>query len=144
MQVNVTSDSLLILSYLDDIHEYLSQSYWAESIPKPLLKKALDNSVCFAIIDPKEGLMAFARMVTDKATFGYLADVFVRQPFRGQGLSKRLMEAVIAHPDLQGLRRTMLVTRDAHALYEQFGFKSLTDAHPFMQIAVPDIYKQNL
>ncbi|WP_105168710.1 GNAT family N-acetyltransferase [Pseudoalteromonas sp. T1lg23B] len=144
MQVNVTSDSHLILSYLDDIHAYISQSYWAENIPKPLLKKALENSVCFAIIDPQDGLIAFARMVTDKATFGYLADVFVQPAFRGKGFSKKLMAAVHAHPELQGLRRTMLATKDAHGLYKQYGFEPISDAYPFMQITVPNIYKQNL
>ncbi|OHU87652.1 MULTISPECIES: GNAT family N-acetyltransferase [Pseudoalteromonas] len=144
MQVNVASDSHLILSYFDDIHANISQSYWAENIPKPLLRKALENSVCFAIIDPQAGLMAFARMITDKATFGYLADVFVQPAFQGQGLSKRLMEAIQTHPELQGLRRTMLATKDAHGLYEQYGFEPITDASPFMQIVVPDIYKPNL
>ena len=137
----ITSNTSEILSYFDTIHTFISQSYWAKDIPKATLKHGIENSVNFAVIDDELGLKAFARVITDKATFGYLADVFVLPQFRGQGLSKAMMTQVIAHPELQGLRRTMLATKDAHALYKQFGFEQVVDAAPLMQIHNPDIYR---
>jgi N-acetylglutamate synthase-like GNAT family acetyltransferase len=85
--------------------------------------------------------VAFARVITDKATFGYLSDVFVLPEYRGQGLSKRMLETIMTMPELQGLRRFMLATKDAHSLYRQFGFESVSDATPLMQIHRPDIYQ---
>ncbi|MBD1584495.1 GNAT family N-acetyltransferase [Pseudoalteromonas sp. S16_S37] len=136
----LTTNTSEILKHFDTIHNYIGQSYWAENIPKETLQKAIENSVNFAVIDEEVGLLAFARVITDKATFGYLADVFVLPEFRGQGLSKKIMSQVISHPELQGLRRTMLATRDAHSLYTQFGFEQVTDAKPLMQIHKPDVY----
>lgn len=124
------------------IHHYLSiQSYWAENIPLDVLKKAVQGSICFGIYsDDKQ--IGFARVITDGACFAYLADVFVDSEFRGRGLSKWLMEVIISYPDLQGLRRFLLATRDAHGLYEQFGFSLLSFPERWMHIHNPDVYKK--
>lgn len=107
------------------IHNYLStESYWAENIPIAILQKSIDGSVCFGIYQQNKQV-AFARVITDGATFGYLADVFVLQEFRGLGLSKWLMNFILHHPNLQNFRRWMLATKDAHGLYSQFGFAAL-------------------
>lgn len=107
------------------IHAYLAEeSYWARNIPLPLLTRALDGSLCFAALDGDE-LAGFARVITDYATFAYVADVFVLPAFRNRGIGKQLMTSITTHPQLQDLRRWHLVTRDAHALYAQFGFQPL-------------------
>jgi GNAT superfamily N-acetyltransferase len=99
------------------IHRFLSQeSYWARNVPLEIVQLAIANSLCFGMYQD-ERQVGFARVITDKATFGYLADVFIVSSNRRQGLGRRLVEAVLAHPELQGLRRLMLATRDAHALY---------------------------
>lgn len=126
----------------DVIHNYISRTYWAEGIPKETLKKALDNSLCFGVFSSKGELVGFARMVTDQATFAYLADVFIDEAHRGKGLSKWLMQEVHDHPSLQGLRRILLATRDAHSLYQQFGYTPLSSPATFMQKWQPDIYKE--
>lgn len=105
------------------IHRWLSQeSYWAPGIPRDAVERAIDGSLNFAVYHATQGQVGFARVISDRATFAYIADVFVIDAHRGQGLSKRLMEIILAHPELQGLRRWMLATRDAHNLYAQFGF----------------------
>ena len=123
------------------IHAFLSNSYWAKNIPLETVQQSIDNSLCFGVFHLGRQI-GFARMITDKATFGYLADVFIDEGYRGQGLSKWLMEEIMAHPDLQGLRRMMLATRDAHGLYEQFGFSALSFPERWMQIHQPDIYQK--
>src|SRR6185369_16427394 len=108
---------------VDVIHRYLSEeSYWSPGIPRAIVARAVENALCFGVYAPGNVQVGFARVVTDRATFAYLADVFVLDSHRGQGLSKRLMQAIMAHPDLQNLRRFSLVTKDAHSLYAQFGF----------------------
>ena len=133
---------------IDTIHAYLSRSYWAENVPKVVVTKAIENSLCFGVLSSdalgNESQVGFARLITDKATFAYLADVFILEEHRGHGLSKKMMKKIIGHPELQGLRRMMLATRDAHGLYEQFGFTSLTEQKMFMQLWTPDVYKQLL
>ena len=130
------------------IHAFLSKSYWAENIPMETVQRSIDNSISFGVFHlgrqtlPTGRQVGFARVITDKATFAYLADVFIDEAYRGQGLSKWLMEEIMAHPDLQGLRRMMLATRDAHGLYTQFGFTELTFPERWMQIHKPDIYKK--
>lgn len=104
-----------------------------------IVQKAFDNSLCFAALAGGEQV-GFARVVTDKATFAYLADVYVLPTHRGQGLSKRMMEAVHEHPELQGLRRFLLATRDAHDLYARFGFTPLSTPDSFMELHHPDVY----
>ena len=107
------------------IHNYLSkESYWAKNIPIKIIKKSIKGSCCFGLYKNKNQI-GFARVVTDHATFGYVADVFILNEYRGKGLSKWLMEVIMTHPDLQGLRRWMLATKDAHGLYAQFGFLPL-------------------
>ncbi len=112
---------------LGAVHAYLSgESYWARGIPRALVERSAANSLCFGVYAPAAGeQVGFARVVTDRATFAYLADVYLLPAHRGRGLSKRLMAAVLAHRDLQGLRRFLLATKDAHGLYEQFGFAGL-------------------
>ena len=123
------------------VHHFLStESYWAQGIPLALVEKSIANSLCFGIYkDMKQ--IGFARWITDKTTFGYLADVYVERPYRGLGLSKKLISLMLFHPDLQGLRRYMLATKDAHKIYEQFGFKPIDDPEMLMAIVVKDIYK---
>ena len=122
------------------IHEYLAQSYWSPGVPRAVVERAIEGSLCFGVFHQRKQV-GFARVVTDKATFAYLADVFILESHRGKGLSKRLMGFVFAHPDLQGLRRFMLATKDAHGLYKQFGFTELTNPARFMELHHPDVYK---
>ncbi|MBI2684961.1 MAG: GNAT family N-acetyltransferase [Acidobacteria bacterium] len=127
---------------IEAIHAALRRMYWCEDIPRDTLAKAIANSLNFAAYTQGGALVAFARVVTDKSTFAYLCDVYVLEEHRGRGLSKRLMESVMTHPDLQGLRRFFLVTRDAHGLYEQFGFARATHPDRAMEIVRPGLYKR--
>ena len=122
------------------IHGYLTQSYWSPGIPRAIVERAIDGSLCFGIYYHSSQI-GFARIITDKATFAYLADVFILEAHRGKGLSKRLMELIISHPDLGGLRRFMLGTKDAHGLYRKFGFTKLADPFRVMEMFRPDVYK---
>ena len=121
---------------VDAIHAYLTRSYWAEGVTRERVAKSLERSLCFGLFDGARQI-GFARVVTDSATFAYLADVYVLEEYRGQGLGKRLVDAVRAHPDLADLRRFVLWTRDAHGLYEQFGFQRLGDQPGLMGIVLP-------
>ncbi len=122
------------------IHEFLSQeSYWARGRSIEQTKTAIENSICFGVYQG-ERQIGFARVVSDCATFAYLGDVFIIEEFRGQGVSKWLMETIISHPELQGLRRWVLATRDAHTLYEKFGFHALTFPERWMERPAPDAY----
>lgn len=127
---------------LDVVHGFLStQAYWCLGIPRELVAKAVANSVCFsAWLDGRQ--VGFARIIGDRATFGYLADVFVLPEFRGRGISKALVAAAMAHPDTRGLRRLMLATRDAHALYAGFGFAAPARPESLMEVYRPDLYRQ--
>jgi GNAT superfamily N-acetyltransferase len=118
------------------VHAYLSRSYWAEGIPIEIVAKSIEGSLCFGLFDGSRQI-GLARVITDRATFAYLCDVYVLESHRGQGLGKWLMSAVRSHPDLQNLRRFVLVTRDAHGLYEQFGFTTLKDPTRYMEISRP-------
>ncbi|HVK11922.1 MAG TPA: GNAT family N-acetyltransferase [Gemmataceae bacterium] len=122
------------------VHRFLSTSYWAPGLPMEVLTRAVAGSLCFGLYHGGEQV-GFARVVTDRATFAYLCDAFVLEEHRGRGLSKWLMEVITAHPDLQGLRRFMLVTRDAHGLYEQFGFRPPVRPEGHMEIHRPDVYR---
>lgn len=127
------------------IHQYLSEeSYWARNIPLELVKRSIDHSLCFGLYH-HEKQIGFARLITDKATFAYLADVFIAEPYRGKGLSKWLVQTIHANPDVQGLRRWLLGTRDAHGLYAQFGWKPIPEelASRFMQIHDPEAYNRS-
>jgi N-acetylglutamate synthase-like GNAT family acetyltransferase len=124
------------------IHRFLSEeSYWAKDIPRTLMELAMQHSLCFAALDG-EATVGFARVVTDHATFGYIADVFVLPSHRGRGIARQIMEAIAAHPSLQGLRRLQLVTRDAHGLYAQFGFAPLASPDRHLEKVVRDAYRQ--
>lgn len=116
------------------IYNYLSkESYWAQGIPLQIVKDAIEGSVCFgAYKDNKQ--IAFARIITDNATFGYLADVFVLEEFRGKGISKTLMKFIMDYPPCKNFRRLMLATKDAHSLYEKFGFQKLSTPDRMMEI----------
>jgi N-acetylglutamate synthase-like GNAT family acetyltransferase len=128
---------------IDYIHRFLAKdSYWAENIPIEIVKKSIEGSMCFGVFE-SEKQIGFARVVTDKATFGYLADVFIDELYRGCGLSKWLMEIIMAHPELQGFRSWMLGTKDAHGLYAQFGFRTLDEPQRIMRKSNPDVYKKN-
>ncbi len=124
---------------IDYVHQFLTQSYWSPGVPIETVKKAMDGSLCFGIYD-KDKQMGYARMITDNATFAYLADVFIDEKFRGRGLGIWLIKVILAHPDLQGLRRIMLATKDAHKLYEQCDFTSLNNPERYM-VYTPDINK---
>lgn len=128
---------------VDAIHAYLSRSYWAEGIPRELVAKSIAGSLCFGLYDGEQNdrQVGFARVITDRATFAYLCDVYVLAEHRGKGLGRMLLGAVVSHPDLQGLRRWSLVTRDAHGLYQQFGFVPLASPERHMEIARPGMYR---
>jgi GNAT superfamily N-acetyltransferase len=126
---------------LEAIHSFLTRSYWSEGIPKEIVAKAISVSLCFALLQGSRQI-GFARVVTDRATFAYLCDVYVLEEYRGQGLGKWLMKEVLSHPDLLGLRRFVLVTSDAHGLYKQFGFGPLERPQAYMEIIRPEIYKR--
>ncbi|WP_242698800.1 GNAT family N-acetyltransferase [Alteromonas sp. 5E99-2] len=123
------------------IHSFVSQSYWAKNIPLQTLQKSIDNSLVFGAYNQNGEQVGFARVISDKATFAYLGDVFVVDSYRGKGISKLLMEAVSSHPDLQGLRRFMLATSDAHGLYSKFGFVAVENPDILMQIWNPSVYE---
>jgi len=125
---------------LDRIHAFLTRSYWAEGVSRETVIHSIENSIPFSLYCDG-GQVGFARVISDRASYAYLADVYVEEPFRGKGLSKTLMRAVMAHPELQGLRRWILGTRDAHGLYRQFGFTELQVPERWMEKAAPGLYE---
>ncbi len=145
---------------LDVVHGFLTNCYWAKGIPRETVARSIEHSLCFGIYDesprlakdarPFDGAqgkhgaptqVGFARVVTDFATVAYLGDVFVLESHRGRGLSKWLMECLIQHPALQNLRRWILLTRDAHGLYSQFGFAPLIAPQRYMELHRPNVYQ---
>lgn len=122
------------------VHAYLTRSYWSPGISRPLVERAAANSLCFGLYHAIAGQVGYARVVTDRASFGYLADVYVLEQHRGHGLSKWMMRFIGEHPDLQYLRRFLLGTRDAHGLYAQFGFTPLANPSRMMEILRPDAH----
>jgi N-acetylglutamate synthase-like GNAT family acetyltransferase len=134
-----TDKSLLDIAF---VHAYLTRSYWAEGIPYETVERSVNGAVCFGIYREEDGKqIGFARLITDETTFAYLADVFIDEAYRGKGLSKWLMQVIMESDSVQGLRRFMLATRDAHGLYAQFGFSPLTHTDRWMHIHYPDRYK---
>ena len=128
---------------LERAHRWIGrESYWAEGIPMATFAKALAGSLTAGVFGPDGGMVAMARVVTDRATFGWLCDVFVDSSARGQGHGRRLMRYLQAHPDLQRFRRMHLATRDAHSLYAKFGFKPLTGVDRWMEIRDPEVYRR--
>jgi GNAT superfamily N-acetyltransferase len=128
---------------LDVIHGYLAESYWAKGIPREVVARSIQNSLCFGLFSENKQI-GFARIISDYATYAYLADVFILETYRGRGLAKWLMECIVEHPKLQGLRRWTLATRDAQRLYTQFGFTPLAKPENFMELHDPDVYARNL
>jgi GNAT superfamily N-acetyltransferase len=122
------------------VHGFLTTCYWAKGIPLELVRRSIEHSLAFSVYDG-DRQVGFARVITDYATFAYLGDVFVLESHRGRGLSKWLMEVVVAHPQLQGFRRWVLLTRDAHGLYRQFGFAAVAAPERYMERWAPDIYQ---
>lgn len=122
------------------IHGFLSTSYWAAGIPRQTVRRSIAHSLAFGLYHDADGQVGFARVISDRATFAYLCDVFVLPAHRGRGLSKWLVEFIHAHPELQGLRRWMLATRDAHTLYGGRGWTPLPHPETFMQRHFPGLY----
>lgn len=135
----ITSDKTRL--DVDAVHAFLTKTYWSPGIPRDIVERAITNSVCFGVLSNGQQV-GFARVITDKASFAYLADVYILEQHRGQGLSGRLMDAVTCHPELQGLRRMLLATRDAHGLYARYGFKPLTAPERMMEVLNPDAYSK--
>ncbi len=135
----VSTDPALLS--LDAVHEFLSRSYWAGGIPRETVERSLAHSLCFGLYHGKEQI-GLARVISDFATYAYLCDVYVLESYRGRGLASWLMKCVLHHPDLQGLRRFNLVTRDAHALYRKFGFSEPKNPGGYMELLRPQVYKR--
>ncbi|MXV50679.1 GNAT family N-acetyltransferase [Pedobacter sp. HMF7647] len=137
--ISISTDKNLL--DLDLIYDFIGrQSYWAQNIPFETLKRSIDNSLCFGVYD-NGSQIGFARVISDNATFAYLADVFIVPEYRGRGLSKMLVSYIISYSELQGLRRWLLATADAHGLYKQFGFTELSQPDNIMEIKNADVYK---
>jgi GNAT superfamily N-acetyltransferase len=126
---------------LNVIHGFLTASYWAKGISREVVARSVQNSLCFGVYKHAQQV-GFARVISDFATYAYVADVFVLESFRGHRLGKWIMEAIMQHPQLQGLRRWTLATRDAHPLYEQFGFAPLKKPGNFMELHNPNVYQE--
>jgi GNAT superfamily N-acetyltransferase len=136
---HVTTDPARIDRNL--LYDFLASSYWSKGIPRQVFERSIANALCFSLFDGA-AQVGFARVITDRATFAYLADVFVVPSHRGRGLTRLLMETISAHPDLQGLRRWLLATRDAHGVYARHGFKPLSQPEAFMERWDPEIYQR--
>ena len=127
---------------LDVIHGFLKDAYWSPGIPRGVVEKAILHSLCFGVYDG-DAQIGFSRVISDVTTLGYLDDVFILESHRGRGLSKWMMECIMAHPDLQNLQCFIVATRDAHGLYAQYGFERIQDASTLMQIRRMNIYLEN-
>ena len=125
---------------IDAIHAFLTESYWSPGISRDVVARAIAGSVCVGAFQG-DAQVGFARLVTDKATFAYLADVYVLVEHRGQGLARAMLDALFADANLPGLRRIMLATRDAHELYAKYGFTPLGAPERFMELHRPDVYR---
>jgi GNAT superfamily N-acetyltransferase len=123
------------------IHGFLVDSYWAKAIPHAVVDRSIEGSLNFGVYEGA-AQVGFARVITDRATFAYLADVFVLESHRGRGLAAWLMEVIQAHPELQSLRRWILMTRDAHELYRKFGFREIEDPARCMEIVDREVYSR--
>ena len=128
---------------METIHNFLRESYWAKGIPRQIIEKAVSNSLCFGVYHNSRQV-GFGRAVSDHATFAYLADIFIMPAYQRRGLGKWLVSCILAHPELQGLRRLLLATRDANKLYQHAGFVPLRKPDWFMEINDPDIYQRKV
>lgn len=122
---------------LDVVHGFLREAYWSPGIPRDVVERAIRNSLVVGLYAPEGGQVGMARAVTDRATFAWIADVFVLRRYRGRGLGRFVVEALLKHPDLTGLRRQMLATADAHDLYRRYGFEDLPDPELYLVRRVP-------
>jgi GNAT superfamily N-acetyltransferase len=138
-EFTVSTDPQLI--DLDFVHGFLTECYWAKGIPRDVVARSIENSLCFGLY-AKDKQIGFARVISDYATYAYIGDVFVLDSFRGHGLGKWLMECVMQHSRLQGLRRWSLVTRDAHGLYSKLGFEPLKKPENYMELHRPEVYQK--
>ena len=156
MTVANTTDSEVVMEYhrgeflistdrerlnLEVIYGFLTNCYWAKGIPREVVERSIRHALCFGIYDGKGAQFGFARVISDFATVAYIGDVFVLETHRGRGLGKWLMQCIMQHPALQNLRRWILTTRDAHALYSQVGFAPVKFPERFMELHNPDVYK---
>lgn len=139
-EYEITTDSARF--DFDLIHGFLADSYWARGIPRSVVERSIQHSLAFGAFYERRQV-GFARVTTDFATVAYIGDIFVVPEHRGRGVAKLLMRAILSHHDLQGLRRLLLATRDAHRLYAQFGFKPLAEPEHFMTIHYPNVYHQD-
>ncbi|MEZ4755787.1 MAG: GNAT family N-acetyltransferase [Flavobacteriales bacterium] len=146
-EINIYKDDFCISTDktkldLDAIHDFLStQAYWCLNIPKEKVQIAIDNSLCFGVYKEKKQI-GFARIISDFSTIAYLGDVYILKEYRGKGLSKWLMETVMDYSQLQGLRRWILLTGDAHGLYRQFGWTNIADSTKWMEIHNKNVYSK--
>ncbi len=124
------------------IHAFLKTAYWCEGIPRDVVARSIEHSLPFGLFDGEKQI-GLARVITDYATFAYVGDVYILETYRGRGLSKWLMSCIMSHPDLHGLRRWCLLTRDAHGLYRQSGFELTKTPERWMEVTNPDIYRQS-
>ena len=138
-EFTVSTDRELI--DLNVVHGFLTECYWAKGIPREVVARSIENSLCFGVYTQGRQV-GFARVISDYATYAYVADVFILESFRGHGLGKWIMECIMQHPRLQGLRRWSLVTRDAQRLYARFGFEALKKPQNYMERHCPDVYDQ--
>jgi GNAT superfamily N-acetyltransferase len=139
-EFTVSTDRKLI--DLDVVHDFLTKCYWAKGISRDVVARSIENSLCFGVYS--EGRqVGFARVISDYATYAYIGDVFLLDSFRGRGLGKWLMECIMQHPRLQGLRRWSLVTQDAHGLYSKLGFEPLKKPQNYMELHRPDVYQKS-
>lgn len=127
---------------LNVIYDFLTNCYWAKGIPREVVARSIEHSLCFGVYDGSGAQVGFARVVSDFATIAYIGDVFILESHRGRGLSKFLMESITQHPSLQGLRRWILLTRDAHALYAKFGFTPVQKPDRYMELHNPNVYER--
>jgi len=125
---------------LDVIHGFLTNCYWAKGVPREVVERSIEHSLCFGVYDGSGAQVGFARVISDFATIAYVGDVFVLDTHRGRGLGKWLMECITQHPALQGLRRWILTTRDAHGLYAQVGFAPVKSPERYMELHDPHVY----
>jgi len=126
---------------LDTIHNFLTNCYWAKGVPRDVVARSIEHALCFGVYDDTGAQVGFARVISDFATVAYLGDVFVLDTHRGRGLGKWLMECIMQHPALQGLRRWILTTRDAHELYAQVGFAPVKFPERYMERHDPHVYE---
>jgi len=127
---------------LDTAYDFIAgRSYWAKDMPRTTFARSVKGAVCFGVYHDEQ-MIGFARVITDGATIAYLGDVYIDEAWRGRNLSKWLMRCIDSHPDLQGMRRWILVTSDAHSLYEQFGYSLLDNPDRYMERVIPNIYQK--